>query len=65
MRRIHQPRCVWEASVGAHRNSRFSLIESRGGGRVPGVRLAAARSGWFVGRVDEVGDGLGEGLVFA
>jgi len=52
-------------AVGAHRKSRFSLIESRGGGRVPGVRLSAAPSGWFVGRLDEVGDGLGEGLVFS
>ena len=52
-------------AVGAHRKSRFSLIESRGGGRVPGVRLSAAPLGWFVGCVDEVGEGLGEGLVFS
>jgi hypothetical protein len=53
-----------DLAVGAHRKSRFLLIESRARRTVPGARLAmpVGSVGWAV---DELGEGLGEGLVFA
>ena len=55
---------VGVSAVGAHRESRFLLIESRVRWRVPAVRLAAL-AGPVVGCVDELGERLGEGLVLA
>jgi len=50
--------------VGAHRKPRFLLIESRACGWVPGCTLATA-GGPVGGGVNELGEGLGERLVFA